>query len=211
MSKSVRIAALLLAGLAVLIATAPASANPVASTSSKTLDNLQAAYNGESNAHARYLTFAAKAEDEGFGKVASLFRAAAAAEEIHAKNHAAAIGKMGGVPKAVIEPVTAKSTRENLQAAIAGEVYERDTMYPDFLAAARSEGLTGALQTLNYAKTAEAEHAKLYQQALDNLETMKGKGESYYVCTVCGMTVKVVDFSKCPSCFNSKDKYVAIA
>ena len=51
-----------------------------------TLDNLQAAFNGESNANARYLAFAKKADEEGYGQVASLFRAAARAEEIHAAN-----------------------------------------------------------------------------------------------------------------------------
>ncbi len=211
MSKSVRNSALLLAAIGILLAVAPLGAVPVGSVATKTLDNLQAAYNGESNAHARYLAFAQKADDEGYGKVAALFRAAARAEEIHAQNHAATIRDLGGTPKAVIEPAVVKSTRDNLQAAIAGETYERDKMYPDFLAVAKSEGMKSALQTLNYAKTAEAEHAKLYQAALDKLEDMKGKGETYYVCTVCGMTVKVVDFAKCPSCFNSKDKYVAVA
>ena len=211
MSKSVRNAALLLAAVGILLAVAPLAAKPVVSTTTKTLDNLQAAYNGESNAHARYLAFAQKADEEGYGKAATLFRAAARAEEIHAQNHAVVIRDLGAEPKAVIEPAVVKSTRENLQAAIAGETYERDTMYPDFLAAAKAEGVRSALQTLNYAKTAEAEHAKLYQAALDKLDEMKGKGDNYYVCTVCGMTVKVVDFAKCPSCFNPKDKYVAVA
>ena len=42
-----------------------------------TLENMQAAFNGESNAHAKYLAFAARADSEGYGEVASLFRAAA--------------------------------------------------------------------------------------------------------------------------------------
>src|SRR5271157_4058600 len=83
--------------------------------STDTLDNLQAAYNGESNANARYLIFARKADEEGYGKVASLFRAAAKAEEIHANNHAAVIEKMGGVPVLNLEPTDVKSTRENLR------------------------------------------------------------------------------------------------
>ena len=56
-----------------------------------TLDNLQAAFNGESNAHASYLAFAAKADEEGFAPVASLFRAAARAEERHARNQSEVI------------------------------------------------------------------------------------------------------------------------
>jgi len=39
-----------------------------------TLDNLMAAYSGEMNANARYLAFAKKADEEGYGAVASLFR-----------------------------------------------------------------------------------------------------------------------------------------
>src|SRR5512138_2292721 len=70
---------------------------------SKTLDNLQAAFNGESNAKARYLAFAQKAETEGYGKVASLFRAAARAEDIHANNHAEVIRKLGAKPTADVK------------------------------------------------------------------------------------------------------------
>ncbi len=176
-----------------------------------TLDNLQAAYNGESNAHARYLAFAQKADQEGYGAVASLFRAAARAEEIHAGNHAVVITQMGGAPKADIETPDVKSTRENLEAAIKGETYERDTMYPSFLQLARTEGNRAAIQTFNYAKTAEAEHARLYTETLNKLDTLKGsKAMDYYVCTICGYTTVQMNFEKCPSCFNPKDKYVAV-
>jgi rubrerythrin len=177
----------------------------------KTLDNLQAAYNGESNAHARYLAFADKAQQEGYGQVASLFRAAARAEEIHAANHAVVIKKLGGTPQAKIETPDVKSTKENLLAAIKGETYERDVMYPNFIKQARAERNTDALQTFNYAKTAEAEHAALYTSAENQLAQLKGKGETYYVCTICGYTTKKMDFEKCPSCFNPKEKYVAVS
>ena len=70
-----------------------------ATAATTTLDNLQAGFNGESNAHSRYLAFAEKADQEGYGEVASLFRAAAKAEEVHATNHAAVIKKMGGTPE----------------------------------------------------------------------------------------------------------------
>lgn len=189
---------------------APAAAVPTLVQTDKTVENLMTAYNGESNAHARYLAFALKAEEEGYGKAAGLFRAAARAEEIHASNHAAVIAKLGGVAKANIETPTVKSTKENLEAAIQGETYERDTMYPEFLAAAKAVGAKDAMQTLNYAKTAEAEHAKLYKEALAKLDQMKGESPKYYVCTVCGYTTKSMDFKRCPSCFNSKEKYVVV-
>lgn len=183
-----------------------------ATSTAKTLDNLNAAFNGESNAHARYLAFAAKAGEEGYGEVASLFRAAARAESIHAANHAAVIKKLGGIPKADLQAPDVKSTKENLEAAIKGESYERDTMYPEFLAQARKEGQRDAIQTFNFAKSVEAEHAKLYTAALDNLGALKGsQAKPFYVCTVCGNTTAQMNFEKCPVCFNSKDKYVQVS
>lgn len=195
--------AILVLGLAVV--TASAADTPL--KAGTTLENLQAAFNGESNAHARYLAFAQQADKEGYGKAASLFRAAAKAEEIHARNHAEVIKKLGGTPEAKIETPQVKSTEENLKAAIEGETYERDVMYPAFLKVARADRNRDAIQTFNYAKTAEAEHAKLYAEALDNLPQMKGAGQEYYVCTVCGYTTTKMDFAKCPSCFSPKHKY----
>jgi rubrerythrin len=183
-----------------------------AMAATKTLDNLQAGFNGESNAHAHYLAFAEKADQEGYGEVASLSRAAAKAEEVHAANHAAAIKKLGGTPQAKIETPVVKSTKENLDAEIKGESYERDTMYPEFLKQARAEGNRDAVHTFNFAKTAEGEHLKLYSDALNNLPKLKGsKAKDYYVCIVCGYTAPQLDFSKCPSCFSHKDKYARVS
>ncbi|HEV2485265.1 MAG TPA: rubrerythrin family protein [Terracidiphilus sp.] len=183
-----------------------------ASAATTTLENLQAAFNGESNAHARYLAFAKHAEGEGYGEVASLFRAAARAEEVHASNHAAVIRELGAVPQANVQSPEVKSTRENLEAAVKGETYERDTMYPNFLKQARSDRNKSAIKTFNLAKTAEAEHAKLYAAALASLDSLKGtQNESFFVCPVCGFTTREVNFSKCPSCFTAKEKFEKVA
>ena len=178
------------------------------------LDNLMEAYNGESNAHAKYLAYAEKAEKEGYMPVASLFRAAARAEEVHAGNHAKVIKALGGTPKAEIKLPEIKTTKENLLAAVAGESYERDHMYPAFLKTARSERNRSAIRTFNFARTAEAEHAKLYQYAADNLEKFKSDQKAtYMVCSTCGYTVPKKDFTfeKCPSCFDPKEKYEAVS
>jgi rubrerythrin len=176
----------------------------------KSLTNLQTAFDGESNAHARYLAFAEKADQDGYPAVAKLFRAAARAEEIHAASHAAVIKKLNAVPKADVKAPDVKSTPENLKAAIEGETYERDTMYPDFIKQARVENNRDALQTFTYAKTAEAEHAALYGDASQNLESWKTAKKTFYVCTVCGYTTTNLNFEKCISCFNPKDKYVLV-
>ncbi|WP_109488648.1 rubrerythrin family protein [Occallatibacter savannae] len=177
-----------------------------------TIENLQTAYNGESNAHARYLAFAKQADKEGYGEVASLFRAAARAEEVHAMNHSAVIGELGGVAKADVQEPVVKTTRENLEEAIKGESYERDTMYPGFLKQARSDHNTGAIRTLNLAKSAESEHARLFAASLSNLEKLKGsKSVTHYVCPTCGFTARETNFKECPSCFTSKNKFEKVA
>ena len=53
----------------------------------KTLNNLKTGFVAESQAHLRNLTFAMKAEQEGYSQVAKLFRAIAEAEAVHAFNH----------------------------------------------------------------------------------------------------------------------------
>ena len=176
-----------------------------------TLDDLQAAYNGESTASAKYLAFSAKAKEEGYPYVASLFKAAARAESIHADNHAQVITKMGGTPALKLGAFTVNTTAQNLKDAIEGETYERDTMYPNFLKNARAAGDNAAVKTFTYARTAEGEHAKLYADTLKNLPELKGKEGTFYVCTVCGYTTTNLDFEKCRGCNVPKEKYVAVS
>ncbi len=190
----------------------PGSAVPALSAgkiqAGTTLAHLHTAYNGESNAHARYLAFAKKAEAEGYGKVASLFRAVARAEQVHLNNHAAVIRRMGGEPKAMIKVSGVKSTRENLEAfAMKGEAYERDVMYPDFIKQANVEKNGDAAKTFELARTAEAEHHRLFAEALANLESMKGTGQTYYVCPICGYTTAEPQTGACVSCLAPGENY----
>ncbi|BAZ44014.1 rubrerythrin [Chondrocystis sp. NIES-4102] len=175
---------------------------------SPTLENLQKAYNGESNAHVMYLEFAKKADEEGYKEVANLFRAAAAAEAIHRDNHAKVIKEMGATPKNNITTPEVKSTADNLtkslggnlSSAIAGESYERDSMYPGFIKQAKTEGNQAALQTFTYALAAETQHAQLYNEAKSNLESWRNQTHPFYVCTVSGETYKdEASVAKCPS------------
>jgi rubrerythrin len=175
-----------------------------------TLENLNAAYNGESNAQARYTAFAKKAQEEGYLKVASLFRAAAKSEEIHAANHAKVIKQMGGASKATIEAPVVKSTKENLEAALAGESHERDSMYPAFIAQAEKDKNKAAVKTFTEAKGVEANHAKLYTAALANLEAWKVGGVVFSDCGECGNTVEKVDFVKCPVCGEPRSRYFEV-
>ncbi len=152
---------------------------------SKTEKNLQEAFAGESQANRSYLAFAAKAEQEGLTQVAKLFRAAAAAETVHAHAHLRALGGI-------------KDTPENLQAAVGGETHEFTQMYPQMIADAEAEGLSDALRSFKFANAVEKVHADLYQNALDNLGN--NKVVDYYVCKVCGNTLEGPPSGPCAVC-----------
>ena len=191
------------------IALAVAANIGAAKVSPDTIRNLNAARQGEANANHRYETFAAAAEAEGLPQAAKLFRAAARAEAIHRDTHEAAILELGGaVDPLVIEEVTPGATAENLQAAIEGETYERDVMYPSFLALAQADDAREAIRSFQFALAAEKEHAVLYRGMLANLADAPAR--DYFVCTVCGFTTAVMPGKKCPSCRNPVEKFVKV-
>lgn len=152
---------------------------------SKTESNLLEAFAGESQANRKYLAFAEKAEAEGHKQVARLFRAAAAAETIHAHAH---LRVQGGI----------KDTRENLQEAINGETHEFTSMYPQMIEEAKQEGFDQAVRSFSFANAVEKVHAALYRNALDNLG--KNPSVEYYVCKVCGNTIEGEPHGPCPVC-----------
>jgi rubrerythrin len=181
-----------------------------AAPASKTLTNLLTAYEGESNASIKYTAFAIKAEVEGFLRAAALFRAAARAEQVHAVHHARIIAKLGGTPHANIHAPEVKSTRENLEAAKAGEEYERDVMYADFIKEAEASGHKDAVHSFTLALKAENVHAQLYGKALANLEAQRVQ-TTFYVCLVCGeVTDNPEDAEHCPICNAPREKFDAV-
>lgn len=155
---------------------------------SNTRKNLEEAFAGESQANRKYLFFAEKAEAEGFKQAARLFRAAADAETMHARNH---LKVMQGI----------KSTRENLLAAIDGESHEFTRMYPDFIKQAETEADKKAIDTFDLANKVEKIHHSLYQAALNMLEKGQVMVEKpFYVCQYCGNTVEGEAPEKCSVC-----------
>ena len=132
---------------------------------SKTEGNLKAAFAGESQANRRYLYFAAKADVEGQNDVAAVFRSTAEGETGHAHGHLEYLEASG-------DPATGLpigSSRENLQAAIAGETHEYTDMYPGMAKSACEEGFDEIGDWFETLAKAERSHANRFQKALDNL------------------------------------------
>lgn len=160
-----------------------------------TQSNLQAAFAGESQAHMKYAIFADKAEQEGWPNVAKLFRAISYAERVHATNH---LKRLGGIGKSA----------DNLQAAIDGETYEVEEMYPAFAAVAELQGEKKALQSMNWALEAEKYHADIYGQAKAAVEAGRDiELDQVYVCGACGWTGVGEPPDRCPLCGAGKEKF----
>ncbi len=163
-----------------------------------TQDHLQAAFAGESQANRKYVAFAAKAEAEGYQQIAKLFRAAAAAETVHALAH---FRVMKGVA----------DTKQNLQTAIDGEGYEFKEMYPAFIEIAEKEGNRAAVVSFRNANAVEKTHFDLYSKALETLNAGKDiSPASIYICDVCGHTAVGEPPDKCPVCGAPKSKFKEI-
>lgn len=154
----------------------------------QTIDNLNAAIEGEANASHRYTLFARKADDEGYAQVAKLFRAAALAESIHQRNHEKVLRDLGVEPRSPkLEDVKVGTTRENLEVPIKGESQEEGEMYPAMVKQARRDGVPEAVTSFTYALATEGEHARLFRDALAQLG--HNPRTDYYVGETSGDTV----------------------
>ena len=131
----------------------------------KTLDNLKAAFAGESQANRRYLYFAKVADVEGYPEIASNFHETAEGETGHAHGHLDYIKQVG-------DPATdlpLGDTSLNLKAAVAGETYEYTDMYPGIAKTAREEGFSEIADWFETLAKAEKSHAGRFQGLLDGL------------------------------------------
>ena len=154
----------------------------------KTESNLQAAFAGECQAYIRYTLFAAKAESEGQPAYARLFRAAAEAEMIHARNHFQVMGGIG-------------TTKDNLLAAATSEHYELTRIYPGYTEQATEERNERARISFAYADKAEQVHNRFFEKALEAVKA----GQTidvceYFICQICGNLAAREIPEKCPIC-----------
>ena len=158
----------------------------------KTLENLMEAFAGEAQANRKYLAYSKKAEADGNINAAKLFKAASDAETLHALKHFDVAKKVG-------------TTADNLKDAVLGETHEYKDMYPDFVKEAEAEGNKAAVVSFTFAMKAEEVHARLYQEALENLDSTEEI--FYYLCPVCGNIEKFVP-EKCSICGVPGSKFI---
>jgi rubrerythrin len=125
-------------------------------TKSVTIENLEAAFAGESMAHIKYRYFARLARAAGATDVAEAFEATADQEVAHAFGHLDLL-----YPKNKMTPARA------LEIAIEGETYEYTEMYPKFRHLAVEEGNGAAVAEYDEQIAESKEHAGQFKKTLE--------------------------------------------
>ena len=150
---------------------------------SKTLENLKAAFAGESQARVKYQFFASRAKKDGYEQIAEIFTETSDNEKEHAKIWY----------KLIQEAETGKakvgSTKDNLQAAIDGETYEYTDMYREFAETARREGFEEIAEKFEQVGGIEKEHEERYAKLLQNIDddiVFKSEKVTVWKCRNCG-------------------------
>jgi rubrerythrin len=128
----------------------------MAHTNSVTIQNLEAAFAGESMAHIKYRYFAKLAREAGADDVAKIFEETAEQEVMHAFGHLDLL-----YPKAKLTPAKA------LEIAIEGETYEYTEMYPKFRHLAVQEGNEAAVAEFDEQIAESKEHADNFRRTLE--------------------------------------------
>ena len=157
----------------------------------KTLENLKTAFAGESQARNKYTYYASQAKKEGYEQIAAVFTETADNEKEHAKR----LGKFLGI---------IEDTVTNLQHAAEGENYEWTTMYKEFEATAREEGLNDVAEVFKHIGLAEVEHENRFLKLKENI--IEGKvfvkdAPTKWKCRNCGYVHEGNEAPQaCPAC-----------
>ncbi len=164
---------------------------------SKTEQNLQSAFAGESQARNKYTYYASQAKKEGLNQIADFFTETAHNEQEHAKLWFKQLHD-GKVPETAV----------NLVDAAAGEHYEWTEMYAEFATTAKEEGFDRIAYLFEAVGKIEKEHEERYKKLLSNLQdgSMYEDGDDvFWICENCGHIhygKKALD--KCPVCDHPK-------
>ena len=145
---------------------------------SKTEQNLQTAFAGESQARNKYTYYASKAKKEGYEQIAALFTETANNEKEHAKIWFKLLHD-GDIP----------TTTENLLDAANGENYEWTDMYATFAKEAKEEGFDKIAYLFEAVGKIEKEHEARYRKLLENVEgglVFSRDGDMIWQCANCG-------------------------
>lgn len=185
----------------------------------ETIKNLAKAFVGESQARNRYTFYAKVAKNEGYEQISEIFLETAEQEREHAKWLLRLINQLKTDLKEDtteftvdgVVPTTLGNTIENLNAAMAGEHYEYETMYPEFAKVAEKEGYTKIASRLKAIAIAEKHHKTRYNKLITEIENktvFKKDKKVFWVCRKCGYLHEgKTPPEKCPACDHPSSYY----
>jgi rubrerythrin len=200
--------AVLAAAFALSAGTSPISAHENTPVSTWTVNNCQTAYVAERNAAARYHAYAQRADQEGYSGIASLFRTAAAVEEVHARNQEVLIRKLGGTPSLEREVPQVQGTRENLRFSAQWAQRDESNMYAVLLEQARRQSYQQIILVDADAEKSAGNLAEMFSAELQSLDARKDDSpRSYYVCEVDGHVLMHLHSEICKTCFHPRKKF----
>jgi rubrerythrin len=181
----------------------------------ETIAALANALQRELEAHHRYLESAKKATAEGYEGIAYLFTAFAASEQIHARNFERIMTSLGGKPNTSTPSPALSDTKQNLITAAADELDTIDNLYPETLKRLKPENHAEAITYVGYALQSEKQHRDMIQRVqrytasfFDRVvKTINELTAHYFVCQVCGSTLKTTPMGNCPICHSPSTNY----
>jgi len=177
--------------------------------------NLETALEEEMKNCAAYKAYATSADDEGLPGLASLFRAMAEAEQIHAGNHARVLRHLGGSPAVSVPRPRVERAIENLKSVLVDQRFEVDYLYPAFLTSAVSLFDSTAMRSFHWALEADKSHARLCSEIVPRLNSDEGarwalEPHDFYVCGLCGYAAENPAEENCPACNYLREKFEKI-
>ena len=182
---------------------------------SKTEQNLLAAFAGESQARNRYTYFASAARKEGYEQIANIFVETAENEKEHAKVFFKHLRGGEAVITAGYPAGVIGKTKNNLEAAAAGEKMEWTTIYSDFAKTAKGEGFPEVARSFEQIAKVEKFHESRYRKLIDNIAKKKVFSKDKAVkwhCINCGYIFEGTKPPKiCPACQHPQSYYEVLA
>ena len=185
----------------------------------ETISVLQILHQDETQAMHNYQAYSQKAVSQKYPNIGKLFMTLAASESVHARNFKGCLTTLG-VADATMpqQPVKVESTRNNLKYAIAVELEEIDTKYPQVLKQIKPENHSAAIQYITYAWESEKQHRELLKKIQSGtgvffgllIKRIEGNPYQYFVCQNCGSTLTEIPASGCPVCGGPPAKYKEI-
>jgi rubrerythrin len=177
--------------------------------------NLETALEEETKTFTAYKAYAARADEEGYHGIASLFRATARAEQIHASNHARVLRYLGGSAMVEVPKPRVDDTLENLKAALVDQKFEVDYLYPTFLTSAVPLFDSTAIRTFHWALEADKSHVRLYSEVMPLVNSNSKSGwaqteHAFFVCVLCGYAAQNPEGENCPGCNYLWEKFETV-